>query len=277
MQLFDGKSIAADLLARLQAAASKLPKPPQLGVVLIGDDPASIRYVAKKQQAAERVGIILTVHHRPANSTEGEVVQLLKQIQTSQTLDGLIIQLPLPDTFDTDRILDLVNPLIDVDCLTYTNLSLLPTTSPRFIPPTPAAILELLQRITINLTLQNIVLVGNGRLVGQPLAAILQARNCHVTVCDSQTPDLGEVTAQADVLITAVGKAGLITGDMIKDGAVVLDAGCEVIDGKLYGDVNPASAAAHAAWFTPTPGGVGPLTVVKLLENVVIGYKRQDT
>lgn len=273
MQLFNGKSIATELLAQLRQTAIKLPSPPRLAVVLVGDDPASLRYIAKKQQAAEQVGIEVTVHVCNADTSEEEVVQLLQQIQTSQTLDGLIIQLPLPDKLNTDRILDLVNPIIDVDCLTKVNQSLLATATPRFIPPTPAAILDLLARTKIDLAKQHIVIVGNGRLVGQPLSTILRARGCSVVVCDTQTEDLALATATADVLITAVGQAKLITGNMIKDGAIVIDAGCEVVNGKLYGDVDPVSATAAAAWFTPTPGGVGPMTVAKLLENVVRGVR----
>ncbi len=277
MQLFDGKAIAAELLAQLRQTIAKLPSPPWLIVVLVGNDPASVRYVAKKQQAAEQVGMELTVHRCPASTSEEEMEKLLKRIQASQTVNGLIIQLPLPDQLNTDRILDLVDPSIDVDCLTKTNQALLATAHPRFIPPTPAAILDLLARTNVDLTRQNIVLVGNGRLVGQPLSAILRARGCSVVVCNTQTKDLKTVTAKADILITAVGKAGLINGDMIKDGAIVIDAGCEIIDGKLYGDVSPTSAEQHAAWFTPTPGGVGPMTVAKLLENVVISTRPKNT
>jgi len=273
MQLFDGKKIANELLAQLRQTVAKLSQPPRLAVVLIGDDPASIRYVTKKQQAAAQVGIELTVHHCPADTAEEEVEKLLARIQTGQTLNGLIIQLPLSDGLNTDRILNLVDPKIDVDCLTKTNQALLATASPRFIPPTPAVVLDFLARTKIDLAKQHIVIVGNGRLVGQPLSAILRARGCSVVVCNTQTKDLGLVTATADVLITAVGKANLINGDMIKDGAIVIDAGCEIIDGKLYGDVSPASAEQHAAWFTPTPGGVGPMTVAKLLENVDLGTR----
>ncbi len=267
--IVNGKSIATAILEQATAAVQARNMAPSLAVVWVGDDPASASFIRKKQQACQQVGVDFSLHQYPTDITMADLTTAVQQLQTQQQPTGVIVQLPLPAQLPVDEVLALVDPARDVDCLHPDNVALLSTDQPRFLPPAVAAILEVLQRHEIDLIDKKIALVGLGRLIGQPLQQVLLQRGYTVTAADVTTPDLAAVTSQADVVVTAVGKANLITAEMIKDGAVVIDAGCDFIDGKLVGDTDFAAVADKASLVTPTPGGIGLITVAKLIENVV--------
>ena len=206
--------------------------------------------------------------------TEEELIKAIEDTQRNENLTGLIVQLPLPKHIDASRVIKHIKPEIDVDCLTSANLGKLITGDYCIEPPTPGAILEILKNHDIELKGKNVVLMGTGTLIGRPLANLLFHAQASVSTCNSSTKNPEELTRKADIIISGVGKHNLITGDMIKKGAVVIDAGVCFVDGKMYGDVNFNQVSKKASLVTPTPGGVGPLTVAKLVENTVKCAKR---
>ena len=273
--IVDGKRIAEEKLQSLKKRVDQCKakgREPALAVILVGDDPASRTYVKNKQEAAARIGVAFFRFEYPADTPKDKLLEELRQIQGDARLTGLIVQLPLPPALDSARheIVNAIAPALDVDCLTDRAQGELVTGASKIFPPTPAAIMEILARHAIDLKGVHIVLVGRGDLVGKPLAAMLMHEPVTLTVCSRATKNLAEMTRQADVLITGAGKLGLITGDMVKEGAVVVDASTVLKNGKLAGDVDFETVAPRAALITPVPGGVGPLTVAKLLENTLI-------
>ncbi len=267
--IVDGKVLAQERLVKLAAAIQTLSRPPRLVVVLVGDDPASVKYVERKRQTGASVGIVVLVHHLPQSTTTAEAQAVIAKIIQTDAVDGLIVQLPLPEHIDTVAVLNSVPAAVDVDCLTATNWYALEQGNPLFIPPVAGAVLDIFDYYRIELTGMEVVLVGYGRLVGQPLSLLLRQRPVHVSVCTAGSADLAQVLPTADVIISGVGQPGLITGELVKAGAIVIDVGSSLVNGKLKGDVDFDSVAPKARLITPTPGGVGPLTVVRLLENVV--------
>lgn len=247
---------------------------PRLSVVLVGDDKPSQTYVRKKGEACEKIGIEFSLHEYPAEIKEEEIISEIKKIQNEEKLSGLIVQLPLPEHLDTKKIINYIDPDIDVDYLTYINLGKLLIGKNEFRPPTPGAIMEILNYYNIDLYGKYVTLVGRGELIGKPLANILFHEEVTFSVCNKTTKKLEDFTLNSDVIITGVGKHNLITGDMIKKDAVVIDAGTTFVDGKMYGDIEFGSVEKKAGLVTPTPGGVGPITVAKLLENTVICAER---
>lgn len=271
-QIVDGKKIANKIFARLQGEVSVLKQQginPKLGVFLIGDDKPSHTYVKKKGEACKTIGVDFLLKKYEENVTEGELIEDIKKVQREDDLTGLIVQLPLPKHIDADRVIKNIKPEIDVDCLTENNLGKLIVGNYCIEPPTPGAILEVIKHHDIELKGKNVVLVGAGTLIGRPLANLLFHQKATVIVCNSATKNMRILTRKADILITGVGKNNLITGDMIKKGAVVIDAGVCFVEDKMYGDINFDEIKEKASLVTPTPGGVGPLTVAKLVENTV--------
>ena len=271
-QIVDGKKIAEKIFTRLQGEVSILKQQginPKLGVFLIGNDQPSHTYVGKKGEACEQIGVEFLLKKYEENITEGELIAEIKAIQKNENLSGLIVQLPLPKHIDAQRVIKHIKPEIDVDCLTSNNLGKLITGDYWIEPPTPGAILEILKHHQIELKGKNVVLMGTGTLIGRPLANLLFHAQASVSTCNSSTKDPEELTKRADIIISGVGKHNLITGNMIKKDAVVIDAGVCFVDGKMYGDINFAEVKEKASLVTPTPGGVGPLTVAKLVENTV--------
>ncbi len=270
--IVDGKSIAQKIEDKLRIRVGQLKmqeKEPHLAVVLVGDHKPSETYVKKKQEAAERIGIRFSLHRLGKEATEDEVVSLLKRIQYEERVSGVIVQLPLPEEFDTRRILQHVRLEHDVDVLSYAHLGALMTGKELWQPPTPAAVLEILQEHRIDVSGKHVVLVGRGGLVGKPLAVLFMRKPVTLTVCGRATANLADKVRQGDIVICGVGKAEMVTGEMVREGAVVIDAGVSFRDGKMYGDIEFNSVKEKAHLVTPTPGGVGPLTVAKLLENTV--------
>ncbi|MFH1111516.1 MAG: tetrahydrofolate dehydrogenase/cyclohydrolase catalytic domain-containing protein [Patescibacteria group bacterium] len=269
--LVNGKKIADLILNRAKRKTLVLKRKniiPHLAIVLLGNDQASLTYTNKKKLAAEKIGVKFSLYHLSTKLNTQQVISRIKNIQKNK-LSGIIVQLPLPKKYDGKKILNAIKPELDVDLLTYTTWGQLASAENRLEPPTPSAILEVLKYYKISLTGKHIVVVGRGWLIGKPMANLLMQQPVSLTICGKSTKNLSHYTKQADILISAVGKFNLIRGYMVKPKAIVLDAGFAVHYGKICGDVNVAEANKIARLVTPTPGGIGPITVAKLLANVV--------
>ncbi len=277
--LIDGRAIAKKVRQEVQQDAARLRERgvvPHLVVILVGDDPASQIYVRNKARAAEKVGIRSTTHHLPADTSESALLEFIRDLNAEDDVHGILVQLPLPPHLDSERILEAIDPQKDVDGLHPENLGRLLAGHPRFLPCTPQGILRMLQEIGYNLEGKDAVVVGRSTIVGKPMALLLLQHHATVTMVHSRTRDLGAHTRRADVLVVAAGKAGLIRGEMVKEGAVVIDVGINRMpDGTLRGDVAFDEVAERAAWITPVPGGVGPMTVAMLLKNTVQAARLQ--
>ena len=276
--VIDGKAVARALRAGLAPRVSALKArgiTPGLAVIIVGENPASEAYVRNKARACAEAGAHSEVHRIPGNATEAAVLAMVEQLNRNPSIHGIIVQLPLPGQLSSPRILQAVAVDKDVDGFNWVNLGALADGYPRFVPCTPLAVVALLDAAKIAIEGRDAVLVGRSSIVGKPLALLLLGRNATVTVCHSRTRNLGEVTSRADILIAAVGKPGMITGDMVRTGAAVIDVGINRLpDGRLGGDVDYESASKKAGFITPVPGGVGPMTVAMLIANTVAAAER---
>ena len=274
-KILDGKATAAAIRTELTQRVTKLAEQgltPGLGTILVGDDPGSHSYVAGKHRDCAEIGIASIRRDLPATATQAEVEQAVAELNADPACTGFIVQLPLPKGLDSNRVLGLVDPAKDADGLHPVNLGKLVLGEPAPLPCTPRGIVELLTRYAIPIAGAEVVVVGRGVTVGRPLGLLLtrKSENATVTLCHTGTRDLGEHVRRADIVVAAAGVRGLITGDMIRPGAVVLDVGTSRgEDGKLVGDVDPV-AAEVASWLAPMPGGVGPMTRAMLVDNVVL-------
>jgi len=278
-QLIDGKAIAQKIHNQIALEVKKLKKKkitPKLGVILVGNDKPSQTYVTKKQQAAEAVGIDFVLKKFPATVSKNKLVENIKKLQKKERLSGLIIQLPLPEKLYTSEIINTVDSSIDVDCLTDTNIGKLVMRTNHIFPPTPYAVMTILKEINFEVAGKNITIVGMGSLVGKPLAIILSNAGASVITCNSRTKDTKEKCLMADVIVTGVGKKDLLRGDMVKPGTIIIDTGIVFENGKMYGDANKEEILPKSSYFTPTPGGVGPITVALLLQNTVLCAKHNS-
>lgn len=279
-QILDGlaisKVIREEVKAEVERFRSETSVTPHLAVVIVGEDPASKVYVNMKKKAALAAGMISTVHELPENSTQEQVVEIVRQLSHDPNIHGVMVQHPVPKHLDELEILSSVAREKDVDGISRESLGSLVTGDPIFIAATPAGIIELLDRYNIPIQGQHAVVVGRSIILGKPVALYLLNRHATVTICHTRTRDLGAMTRQADILVAAVGKPEMITGDMIKEGAVVIDAGYNKVEGreKDVGDVEFDSAAQKASWITPVPGGVGPMTIAMLLKNTMKAARR---
>ena len=267
--IIDGKAVAARVRAEVAEEVTRMDSAPGLATVLVGDDPASQIYVGGKHKACAEVGIASIRHDLPPDTSEADVLDVVAQLNDDPAVSGIIVQLPVPDHIDAARVTSAVDPAKDVDGLTPTNAGLLVQGRDGLVPATPSGVMELLREYDTPLEGAHAVVVGRSDLVGKPVAALLLARNATVTMCHSRTRDLGEVCRSADVLVAAVGRPQLITGDMVKEGATVIDVGMNRTADGLVGDVEFESAAARARAITPVPGGVGPMTIAMLLRNTL--------
>jgi methylenetetrahydrofolate dehydrogenase (NADP+)/methenyltetrahydrofolate cyclohydrolase len=263
--------LGADLAARVRADVER--EASVLGgvclaTVLVGDDPASHIYIDKKHQAAEEAGIDSRDHRLSAAASEEEVLELVEELNSDDGVDGILVQLPLPDGMDEARVTHAVHPLKDVDGFHPVNAGNLLHDTPLHTPATAAGCMELLREYDVPLEGREAVVVGRSVMVGKPMAVLLLAANATVTICHSRTAHLGSHTRRADVLVAAVGRAGLISPEMVKPGAAVVDVGINRRDGRLVGDVDP-EVAEVAGWMTPVPGGVGPMTIALLLRSTL--------
>jgi methylenetetrahydrofolate dehydrogenase (NADP+)/methenyltetrahydrofolate cyclohydrolase len=272
-KIIDGKSLAAAVRAAQKSALESLAARgvrPGLAAILAGDDPASRVYVRNKARACEETGVRSEVHEFPEGVSESALLECIVRLNADHAVHGILVQLPLPRRLDAGRILASVSPAKDVDGFHAVNLGALLQGRPGFVPGTPAGIMRLLEHAGVVLTGRHAVIVGRSTIVGKPLALLLLQKDATVTICHSKTAGLAAITRGADVLVAAVGRAKLITGDMLKPGACVIDVGINrMADGKLAGDVDFESAKETAGWITPVPGGVGPMTVAMLIVNTV--------
>jgi methylenetetrahydrofolate dehydrogenase (NADP+) / methenyltetrahydrofolate cyclohydrolase len=264
----DGQLISQKVLDQVKARIEKLHRKPSLAVLMVGENAASAKYVSKKAKAAEYVGIEFFIHKFPEHVTADQLMEDVIRVQLRT--DALIVQLPLPKHINTQEVLDTIDPEKDVDCLSSTSLGRVARNSSHILPPTAGAVMQILSEHGIDMTGKHVVVVGQGELVGKTVAAVMLNQPVTLTVCGLATEKLPDYTKKADILISGTGQPGLITADMVKKGAVVIDAGIKVIGTKVLGDVDYEKVAKKASLITPVPGGVGPITVSKLLENVVI-------
>jgi methylenetetrahydrofolate dehydrogenase (NADP+) / methenyltetrahydrofolate cyclohydrolase len=268
--IIDGKAVAARVKADVAREVASLPGTPGLATVLVGDDPASAMYVRMKGEDSAEVGIESFHHQLGAAASADELAALLRDLNADERVHGILLQLPLPDHLDQDEFISLIDPAKDVDGLTAVNAGLLVQgREDAIVPCTPAGVMELLSEADAPLEGARAVVIGRSILVGKPLAQLLLAANATVTHCHSRTRDLAAVCREADVLIAAVGSPRLVTGDMVREGAVVIDVGTNRTDDGLVGDVDFEAAAERARAVTPVPGGVGPMTRAMLLVNTV--------
>ena len=269
-QLMDGKSLAAQKKAAIRTEVERLARTPGLAVVLVGENPASQIYVRGKARDCEECGIRCMDFRLPAQTTESELLTLIAELNGRADVDGILVQLPLPEGIRERRVLEAIAPEKDVDAFHPENVGRLVQGQARYLPCTPAGVMELLRAAGVDPAGRRAVIVGRSNIVGKPMALLLLQADATVTVCHSRTPDLADECRRADILISAVGRRGLITADMIKPGAAVVDVAMNRDeDGKLCGDVDFAAACAVAAHITPVPGGVGPMTRAMLMENTL--------
>ncbi len=279
-KIIDGKAISAAIRAEIseEVAAMKAEKGivPGLAVIIVGEDPASQVYVRNKAKDCEETGINSIVHALPENTTEEELLALVHKLNNDDSVHGIIVQLPLPKHLNSDLIINNIDVKKDVDAFHPYNVGKIMIGDYELLPCTPAGVMALLERSNIDVAGKNCVVVGRSNIVGKPQAMMLLHKNGTVTVCHSKTKNLKEICLSADILVVAIGRAKFITGDMIKEGAVVIDVGmCRDENGKLCGDVDYESAEKKASYITPVPGGVGPMTRVMLLQNTLTAAKKK--
>jgi len=279
-RIIDGKAVAAEVRERVAAgvrefAAERGGDVPGLATVLVGDDPASELYVANKRKQTEQVGMRSIHHQLGAATPTDELLDLIGSLNEDETVDGILVQLPLPGQIDQDEVIAAIDPAKDVDGLTATSAGLLAQDRPGLVPCTPQGVIELLAHAGVELEGAEAVVLGRSILVGKPLAALLLAANATVTVCHSRTRDLAGVCSRADVLVAAVGSPRLVGAEMVKPGATVIDVGTNRTDEGLAGDVDFEAVSEVAGALTPVPGGVGPMTIAMLLANTLTAASRR--
>jgi methylenetetrahydrofolate dehydrogenase (NADP+)/methenyltetrahydrofolate cyclohydrolase len=271
--IIDGKKIAAEVREEVRRAVAALRertgRVPGLAAVLVGDDPASATYVRSKRRACEEAGIASWLHALPAATPQADLIRLVQGLNRDPAVHGILVQLPLPKPIEERTVLEEVDPGKDVDGFTFGNIGRLVENQAMLAPCTPRGIVELLDREGIAIAGKDAVVVGRSEIVGKPVALLLLHRHATVTICHSRTADLAAHCRRADILVAAVGRPRLITGEMVKPGATVIDVGINRVNGHLVGDVDFTSAAERAGRITPVPGGVGPMTVAMLLRNTL--------
>lgn len=269
MIIVDGKKLSSEILANIREDISTLKIKPKLFAILVGSNPASVSYLGEKRKKCEEAGIEFTLYNFTEAITTTQLRSRIAKIRKEKKPTAIIVQLPLPPQINTQYILDAIPPEEDVDVLSSRAQGLLATGKSKVLPPTAAAVLHIIETCNLQLEILHVVLVGIGTLVGKPLLTLFADKAASITVVRSKTENMPYFTQKADVLITGVGKPNLITGNMVKEGVVALDAGYAKIDGKVAGDLDFNSVAKKASIITPVPGGVGPLTVAMLIKNVV--------
>lgn len=278
--IMDGKAVAAQVKQTLKEEVEYMKKvgvPPKIATILVGDDPPSKIYLASKHKAAEEVGIASENHTLPGFSSEADVADLIDRLNADPSVNGILLQLPLPQHLDGMRMIERISPRKDVDGLTSANMGLLFYGQASLIPCTPRGVMELLHHYKVPIAGSRAVIINRSTLVGKPLLHLLLAEDATVTVCHSKSRDLLGITRQADILIAAVGRRPQfsVTREMVKEGVVVIDVAMNRVAGKLMGDVDFESVSPKASYITPVPGGVGPMTVVMLMENTLVAAAKQ--
>ncbi|HET7548516.1 MAG TPA: bifunctional methylenetetrahydrofolate dehydrogenase/methenyltetrahydrofolate cyclohydrolase FolD [Usitatibacter sp.] len=277
-RLIDGKAIAQDYRAELAVRVARLREAgvlPELAVVVVGDDPASQVYVRNKTFACEAIGMRSQTHKLAAETSQAQLIAFVERLNEDDSVHGILVQMPLPKPLDKHAVIDAISPDKDVDGFNYLNVGKLAAGDPAFYPCTPWGIMKILEHESIPVEGAHAVVVGRSNIVGRPMVMMLLNEGATVTVCHSKTRDLAALTRQGDILIVAIGRPRMVTGDMVRPGAVVIDVGVNRLpDGTLVGDVDFDSAAKVASRITPVPGGVGPMTIAMLLANTVRSAER---
>ena len=277
-QILDGlataRQIREEIRNEVEQFTARTGVTPHLAVIIVGEDPASVTYVSMKKKACLAAGMLSTVHELPEDSSQEQVVEIVRQLSADPNIHGVMVQHPVPKHLNEQEILDAVSPEKDVDGISRYSLGSLMTGDPMFVAATPAGIIELLDRHDLPIQGQHAVIVGRSIILGKPVMLFLLNRHATITVCHTRTRDLAEITRQADILVAAVGKPEMITGDMIKPGAIVIDFGVNFVEGKMVGDVDFDSASQVAGAITPVPGGTGPMTNVMLVRNTLESARR---
>ncbi|MCU7838660.1 MAG: bifunctional methylenetetrahydrofolate dehydrogenase/methenyltetrahydrofolate cyclohydrolase FolD [Candidatus Thiodiazotropha sp. (ex Troendleina suluensis)] len=273
-QILDGKAIAADIRGQIKTAVDNRvaagDRRPGLAVVLVGENPASQVYVRNKRKSCEEVGFHSESYDLPVSTTQDELLALIDQLNGEEAIDGILVQLPLPDRIDEESVIERILPTKDVDGFHPYNVGRLALRMPVLRSCTPKGVMTLLERTGQKLEGLDAVVIGQSNIVGRPMALELLAARCTITVCHSRTKDLADKARNADILVVAIGRGEFVPGDWIKEGAIVIDVGMNRNEhGKLVGDVDFAAASQRASWITPVPGGVGPMTIATLLENTL--------
>ncbi len=278
-KIIDGKVISASVKERVKNGVEELNKQGitvGLAVIIVGEDPASKVYVANKKKACEALGIISEEYALPENTTEKELLELIGELNSKKSINGILCQLPLPRHLDEKLIINSISPEKDVDAFHPHNVGRIMIGDYDFVPCTPAGIMEMLDYENIDAEGKSCVVIGRSNIVGKPMGMLLLHKNGTVTICHSRTKNLKDVCQCADILVAAVGKAGFVTADMVKEGAVVIDVGMNRENGKLCGDVDFDAVKEKASAITPVPGGVGPMTIAMLMQNTLTAAKKQN-
>ncbi|MBQ3053083.1 MAG: bifunctional methylenetetrahydrofolate dehydrogenase/methenyltetrahydrofolate cyclohydrolase FolD [Clostridia bacterium] len=278
-EIIDGKIISATVKERVKDGVKKLKDngiTVGLAVIIVGSDPASQVYVANKKKACQSLGIISEEYALPENTSQQELLDLINELNNKKSINGILCQLPLPAHLDEKLIINSISPEKDVDAFHPANVGKIMIGDYDFVPCTPAGVMEMLTYHNIDISGKNCVVIGRSNIVGKPMGMLLLHKNGTVTICHSRTKNLKEVCKEADILVASVGKAGFVTADMVKEGAVVIDVGINRVDGKLYGDVDFDNVKEKASAITPVPGGVGPMTIAMLMQNTLTAAKKQN-
>lgn len=279
-QIIDGKAVSKQVRERVADETAQLRKKgitPGLAVIIVGDDPASQVYVRNKERACEEVGFYSEKFALPENTTQQELNALVKELNERPEISGILCQLPLPKHLDDKEVINLIDPLKDVDAFHPVNVGAIMIGDYNFLPCTPAGVMELIHSTGVEITGKKAVVMGRSNIVGKPMAMLLLHENATVEITHSKTVDLKSITSQADILVAAIGKAKFVTADMVKDGAVVIDVGMNRDEnGKLCGDVDFEHVKNKCSFITPVPGGVGPMTISMLMQNTLTAAKIQD-
>ena len=278
--IIDGKELAKKIRANLKIECDELKKKnikSKLAVIMVGEDPASKVYVRNKSRACEDVGIEYEEYLLDVNTTQKELIELIEKLNNDKTVNGILLQSPIPSNLDINEAFRTISPEKDVDGFNPINVGKLVLNQDTFVSCTPYGIMKMFEEYNIDLTGKNVVILGRSNIVGKPLIHCCLNKNATVTSCHSKTQNLAQKAKEADVLISAIGKANFVTADMVKDGAVVIDVGINRLDnGKITGDVDFENVKEKASYITPVPGGVGPMTIAMLMNNVIKATKRQN-
>ena len=276
-QYIDGKALAAKVKARVREEAAKLPRKPGLAVILVGENPASKVYVAGKEKDCTECDIVSFPYKLSEETTQEDLLRLISELNNREEVDGILVQLPLPKHLDEREVINAIAPDKDVDCFHPVNVGKMSIGEPAFLPCTPAGCMEMLKEYEIDVRGKRCVVLGRSNIVGKPMAMLLTAADGTVTTCHSRTVDIPAICAEADILVSAIGKTRFVTTDMVKDGAVVIDVAMNRDEnGKLCGDVDFAAVAPKCSYITPVPGGVGPMTRAMLMENILTAAKNHQ-
>lgn len=281
MQIIDGKKVSAEVKEQVRLETLELKENhgivPGLAVVIVGDDPASRVYVNNKKKACELVGFKSEEYALPAETTQDELIDLVKTLNEKQDINGILVQLPLPKQLDDKAVIEAINPIKDVDAFHAVNVGKIMLGEYDFLPCTPAGVMEMLHSYNISVEGKECVVIGRSNIVGKPMGMLLLHENGTVTICHSRTKSLAEVCARADILVAAVGIPKFVRANMVKDGAVVIDVGMDRDEnGKLCGDVDFENVKDKCSYITPVPGGVGPMTIATLMKNTLKACKLQN-